>query len=97
MRPLPEKLCKNGFSYTLVLRGKRSLIYEQTVTPNTSYFEVFIIKVKPEEEVFGKIIPEREVFPGNEDFGYGAWSIRDYKKAILKFKELEDESYSPPK
>ncbi|MFC2119194.1 hypothetical protein ACFLSY_11180 [Bacteroidota bacterium] len=89
-RPLPEKLRKSGFSYTLILRGKRSLIYEQRVTPNTSYFEVFIIRIKPEVEIFGKIIPEREVFPGNEDFGYGAWSIRDYKNALLKFKKLED-------
>jgi len=97
MRQLPQKLTRNGFTYTLVLRGKRSCIYEQSSRANIISYEVFIIRIMPECEIFGKIIPEREVFPGNEDFGYRAWSIRDYEKAMLKFKELEDEDISTKK
>ncbi len=63
MLTLSKNIRKNGFTYTQVLRGKRSSIYEQRVTPQIKYYEVFLIIVKSEREIFGKIIPEREVFP----------------------------------
>lgn len=89
MKRLPENLRKNGFSYTLVLRGKRSCIYRQEVTVNMHYYEAFVIKVKPAKEIFGKSLPEREVFPANEDFGESAWSCRTLKRAKIRFIELE--------
>jgi hypothetical protein len=53
-----------------------------------NYFEVFQVQVKPQILFKGKIIPEREVFPGNEDFGKTAWSCRTFDQANVRFKEL---------
>ena len=90
MNKLPDKLRKNGFTYTLVLRKRRSCIYEQEVTENLSYFEVFTIKIKPVMMFKGKIIPEREVFPSNADFGKTAWSCRTLEDAMKRFIKMED-------
>lgn len=90
MKTLPIELTKNGFTYTLVLRGERSCIYKQHVTPNISYYEVFVIKTRPAKVIFGKKIPEREVFPADEDFSYSAWSFGSYEKALQRFNELEE-------
>lgn len=89
MLTLSKKIRKNGFDYVQVLRGKRSCIYEQKVTSKISYYEVFLIVVKPEKIIFGKILPDREVFPKNEDFGLAAWSYRTLMMAKKKFDELE--------
>ena len=69
MITIPEKLRKNGFSYTLILRGTRSAIFEQNVCPGIKYFELFIIQIKPRIEIKGKVIEPREAFPKNESFG----------------------------
>ena len=42
-------------------------------------------------EINGKKYEEREVFPKDEDFGYTAWTICNYDKALAKFNELENE------
>ena len=93
MKLLPEFLKKNGFTYTLLLRGQRSCIYEQHVTQEMTYFEVFINKVKPEQVILGRSYTEREVFPGNEDFGRTAWSYRDYKSAMKRYDVLENHEF----
>jgi hypothetical protein len=91
MITLPSKLRFHGFTYTQVLRGVRSCVYEQTVTQEIKYFEVFTIRIEPETTIGGKFYPERERWPKDEDFGYTAWTYRDYEKALKKFNELEDE------
>ncbi|MFC2121112.1 hypothetical protein ACFLTI_05910 [Bacteroidota bacterium] len=96
VKTLPEKLKKNGFEYTQVLRGKKSCIYSQKVTEDMTYFEVFQIKVKPRRKIVvdGEVIREieaKEIFPNDEAFGYWAWSIKLYENALKKFKELEEE------
>ena len=89
MRPLPQHLLKNGFDYTLVNRDANRAIYKQHVTEDCQYFEVFKIKKKKAETFKGKLIPEREVFPSDEDFGKTAWSYKMYEKALLKFNSLK--------
>ncbi|MFC2121633.1 hypothetical protein ACFLTI_08570 [Bacteroidota bacterium] len=96
VRTLPLKLTKNGFNYTQVLRGKRTCIYEQRVCKGVTYFEVFLIKVKPTKKIVvdGEVVGEisaREIFPHDEAFGYWAWSIKLYENALKKFEELEEE------
>lgn len=88
MRSLSRISEKNGFRYTLVLRNGRSAIYRQEVTPTLTHYEVFQIRVKPEKELFGKTIPEREVFPSNEDFGTRAWTYPDLGQAIDKLLKM---------
>jgi len=90
MLTLPDKIRKNGFNYTLVSRGRTSCLYAQTVTKNLKYYEVFIIRVAPEKNINGTIIPSKEVFPRNEDFGKYAWSLRTLAKAMDKFFEIEN-------
>ena len=89
MKPLSDILRKNGFTYTLVLREGQSCIYEQSVAEKTAYYEVFIVQVRPQETIKGKMLPNREVFPGNEDFGVTAWSCRTLDDAMKRFEKLK--------
>ena len=94
MRTLPTKIRKNRFTYTQVSRGKRSCIYSQEVFPDLTCYEVFLIKVKPQQKIIIKgtivrTIEEREIFPPDIAFGYWAWAYRNYENAIEKFLELE--------
>lgn len=100
IKTLPTNLQHNGFEYTQALRGKRSCIYFQEVTEDITYFEVFRIKVIPRKTIVinGEVkrdVQAHEKFPNDEAFGFWAWSMESYKKALTKFKELEDggESY----
>lgn len=90
LKQLPQKLRKNGFDYILIKRGKRTLIYGQYIKSRIISYEDFRIRIKPRQEFNGKIFLEREKFPSNEDFGYGAFSIREYDRAIKKFEEMEN-------
>ena len=86
---LPENIRKNGFDYTQVRRGQRSFVFRQHATPKLDYYEVFLIKIRPAGEVFGKWQPAKERFPGNEDFGNWAWSYSTIEAAMQKYEELE--------
>ena len=90
MIPLPEILKKNGFTYSQVLRKGNLCIYEQRVTEILNSYEVFIIKIKSVKILQGKIIPERESFHSNEDFGKTAWSCSNYNAAQKKFQALKN-------
>lgn len=90
MEPLAQKIRKNGYNYTQVQRGNRSCIYRQEVSTKVCYFEVFLIRFKPERILKGKKLEARERFPHDEAFGDWAWSIRNYDEARCRFKELEE-------
>lgn len=90
MKTLPQKLRKNGFDYTLVLRGRRSCIFEQRVSEKTKRYEVFLIKVRPERYLYGKLLPAKEVFPHDEAFGYTAWCCWNLPAAMKRFTKLEN-------
>ena len=92
MITLSSKVRKNGFAYTLVCRGGRSCLYAQHVTPEMICFEVFIIRINKVKSIKGNIIPEKERFPSDEDFGKTAWSFSNYDSALAKFNELESKS-----
>jgi len=91
MKLLEENIRKNGFGYRLLVRGERAFIYEQWDDEDNFIvsYEVFTRRVDKEKEVFGELLPEREVFPGNADFGVWAWSIRNLEKAYEKYYTLE--------
>ncbi len=93
MKTLQPKMRKNGFDYNLVYRGKKSCIYEQKVTENLSYYEVFSIKIKPESKINGKIVEAREWFPHNEAFGKWAWTYKSFGRAVYKLNQLEYPNY----
>ena len=58
---------------TLLKRTKHKAIYVR----DDKVYEVFRIKVSPPTTMFGKDYPEREVYPGNEDFGSSAWCFNN--------------------
>ncbi|MBP6871786.1 MAG: hypothetical protein KBC43_07245 [Bacteroidales bacterium] len=89
MKTLQLKMRKNGFEYIQLLRGQRSCVYEQVVSENVSYYEVFILKIQPARKVGDRVLGARELFPHNEAFGDWAWSFRDLNEAKLKFNEIE--------
>ena len=89
MRTIPDKLRKNGFDYTLVLRDGDRAIYKQHVAEDCQYFEVFKIKIRKAGTFKGKPIPEREVFSSDNDFGKTAWSCNTLEKAMIRFDGLQ--------
>ena len=102
MRKLPSKIRKNGFNYSQILNCGSYYIYEQDYNSGIDYpvgdtpkelkfYEVFKVKVKPAETVFGKFHPVREVFPKDEEFGYSSWAYDSYERALAKFKDLCDD------
>ena len=87
--PLPQILMKNTYTYVLYRRGIKALIYEQRVSKKIIAYEVFKKIISPEKNIKGKILPPREKFPSNEDFGFTAWSCKTKQRASEKFHELE--------
>ena len=90
LKTLPIQLVKNGYTYTQVLRGNRSCIYEQRVSQYVVRFEVFLIKVKPETILAGKKLEAKERFPHDEAFGYWAWVYFTLNDAMKKYNQLEN-------
>ena len=94
LKRLPLRLRKNDHDYKQVRRGMRSCVYEQKYEGRLIGWEVFLIKVAPKEEIHGYHYPDREVYPCDEDFGYKAWTFRDYDRAIERFDYLESQTDS---
>jgi len=88
MKTLSLQIRKNGFIYTQFLRKGNKAIYEQSVTTDVKYFEVFIVRIRPVRIFKVRLIPAGEIFPGNEDFVQSTWSFRSYEKVLKKFNSL---------
>jgi len=67
------------------------MIYSQSNPEEETPFayEVFKIKIDKPKIVFGISLPEREKFPGNEDFGKWAWTCIELEDAMNRFNNLE--------
>ena len=90
---LPEEIRKNTYLYKFYKRGERAMMYEQ-IEPSTGQtvgFEIFKRKIDKPKVVFGIQLNEREIFPGNEDFGKWAWAISDEGRALEKFDLIENQ------
>lgn len=96
MELLSKEIRKNGFIYRFLKRGGRALIYEQydPELDEVIAWEVFKLKVDKPKVVFGIQLNEREIFPGNEDFGKWAWAYCDLDRALSRFMALENEDES---
>lgn len=96
MIPIPDNFKRNGFWYTLVSKGRRSLIYAQHGYGRIVDYVVIKIKYRPEREIKDIVLPPCLRFPCNEDFGIWAWNYPCFfepGKALIrakeKFRELE--------
>jgi hypothetical protein len=94
MKTLPVIKRYHGFTYTQILRGIQTCIYEQQVTPQITAYEVFRIRIRKEIilRVTGieKKIEAGEMWPRDEDFGHWAWSFKTYDEAKRKYDEIEN-------
>ena len=93
MKTLPNKTRKNGFDYDQVIRGAGYALYEQTVSENEHYFELFEIRIRPERVIKGKILEAKEAFPNDEAFGSWAWTYSTLKEALTAMYEKSDIKY----
>lgn len=96
MIPIPNNFNRNGFKYTLVSTGKRSLIYAQHGYGKTIAYEVLKIIYRLHRKINGKILLPCLRLPTDSDFSKWAWSYgcfsnqyKALKKAKEKFRELE--------
>lgn len=91
MELLKTEIQKNGYLYKLYKRGTKAMMYEQTYPDDgsTCAYEVFKIRIDKPKVIFGISLPEREKFPGNEDFGKWAWAHTKLDKALDHFDNIE--------
>ena len=91
MEILSDEIRKNGYIYRLEKRGENAMVYRQICPEEGDIiaYEVFKIKVDKPKIVFGIQLNEREIFPGNEDFGKWAWATRSLDKAEQIFERIE--------
>lgn len=94
MRKLDSSVRKNGYTYNLIERNDFKAIYSQhLVCGKVIGHEVFKIQIGKESELFGKLIPEREKFPSDNDFGVTAWSVGvDLNKALSRYNQLTNKT-----
>lgn len=74
-----------GITVTQLKRIGKLCLYQR----DDEVYEVFYVKTRPAESVFGKDYPEREQYPNNEDFGQTAWCFKTKEMAERKFNTLK--------
>ena len=99
MEKLAESYKHDGMVFVLRERTDRKAWYECKQKGYTIH-EVFLIKVYPAGEMFGRMYPEREAPPCNEDFGNTAWcttsgedrakSAYENLDSVIAFKDTDD-------
>ena len=91
-RPLGTTYSKNGYHYKQVIRDGDIAIFRQQSRSGVGClaYEVIRIRVKPEIEIMGKVTPEREVAPANEEWGLMGWTYPTLERAKAKMRELTD-------
>ena len=89
MKKLETEFTKDIFTYKQLKRTDRVAMYAQYFEDKLISTEIFKIRVAPEQELFGKLLPEREIYPNNEQFGISALSISNNpEKVERKYNEL---------
>lgn len=85
MKKLDLEIKTNSRIYTQIKRDSYRAIYQS----NEGYYEVFRVDVKPDMEVFGKLVPEHEHYPTTNDFGVIAWCTKSKDKAEKIYNSIE--------
>lgn len=87
IRELPEEFPGKGETkgdyFTQILKGKYAYLYERLSESGTKSYEVFKKNINTQFNTIS--------YPRSKSFGLWAWQIRSLKKAIEKFKNLNDE------
>ena len=93
VRPLPLEIGHSDHKCVQVWRDQTHAVYKHFGSYGQYIgWEAIRIKVASARQMFGKDYPEREVYPGNEDFGRYALSVGaqyDLEHAIEQAKRLK--------
>jgi hypothetical protein len=84
---LAKTFKRNGFTHNQVVRESNIAIYRRAKrirSKEIERFEVVIIRVLPEHIAFGRLFPEREIYPRSEEWGTYGWTYRDMEAAWKK-------------
>jgi hypothetical protein len=75
IEPLATVLKARGRILRQIERQGLVALYDVRAPGDRLYgYEVIRIKIKPPAEAFGRLYPEREAYPADEDWGTRAWS-----------------------
>jgi hypothetical protein len=90
VKKLPITFKKNGYEFEQLERAEKKAIYSASFGGGVVAFEVVKIRIrKPYMNLFtGKLDPEKEIYPGNEDFGKTGWFITDRGRAYERYNSL---------
>lgn len=99
MKILLKEFRKRGFNFKQLKRTNKAAMYLQSFNGRDVGIEVFRIIVSNDYELGGVKIEGGEMYPGDNAFGWSAWSIPiidDFGSSMLraedKFKSLNDEN-----
>ena len=81
MKKLEKYYKKYGYHFNQIFRDDNTAIYKQSDDERDYGLEVFEIKIAKAALAFGKMHPEREVYPGSELFGQSAFSVQTMEQA----------------
>lgn len=89
MQLLPTTFKKQGFDYEQIERNALTAIYSQSLDGQVMAYEVIRVMIAPAGEIMGNPMAEREIMPGNEQWGIRGWTYWDLEKARARARELE--------
>ena len=87
MEKLPDKLTIKGLQIEAELVERTD--YKAWYKRADGYHEVFYVKVRPAQTIYGKHYPRREAYPNNEAFGIWAWCYKHEEKAGRVYHNLK--------
>jgi hypothetical protein len=99
MKPLPLEFTHHGRTLKQLARSATVAIYELVGSQGLTYgSELLRIKRKPEQLLFSKVLPEREVYPSDSEFGRIAWSYNSQQRrqAFERYDVLLSETLKRP-
>ena len=82
MRTLEKEIKNNGTTYSLVKRTSWKAMYRA----EGGHYEVFHIEIRPEVELFGKVIPEENKHKAKVRIKamYAKWKLKRLEKQLEK-------------
>lgn len=88
MEKLKEQFRKHGYDYSMVNRSDIAAIFQQSDAGKVIAFEVIKVRISKACHTFGKDYPEREIYPGDNEWGLYGWTYKTLADAQARFNQL---------
>jgi len=90
MQTIATEFNQDGFSFKLLERSNGIALFQKSKPHHSKpCYEVVRLKIRPEQDIYGRHYPEREGLPTSESWGTDGWSYSDEKSAKKRFENLE--------